>query len=142
MECVLGKEEPDVALRFGCPRQGLSKGLHAPAARRPRASCTRAVSRRISTELPALPDLSAAANRRSNRLVAWTSAPLSWFAVLREDQTYEGEVVELAQIAGVIRDGHASVRAQSAASDSFPCAIQIRALMAGMGRTSGKNPGR
>ena len=62
--------------------------------------------------------------------------------VLRDEQTHQGEVVELAQIVGIVRGGHASFPAQSAACDRSPCAIQTRAFIAAIGRTSGKNPGR
>jgi hypothetical protein len=57
--------------------------------------------------------------------------------MLREQHPGKGEVVELVQVARVVGGRHPSLPAQSAASGSRRCAIQIRALMVGMGRTSG-----
>ena len=105
---LLVKEEPDVALWFGCPRQGLSKGLPGLRSTPPRVlyeggqqadlDRTSGPSRRLGGCQQAV---------QQARCLDERSAVL--VPVLREDQTYEREVVELAQIAGVIRDGHASV---------------------------------
>ena len=104
----------------------------APAACGSRGGCRRArTSRRRSRS-------------RSSRPAASSSARgVRVCPVLREEQAHEGEVVELAADSWRrpwrTRLGPVPSRRPPTAS---PCAIQIRALIAAMGRTSGKKPGR
>ena len=59
-------------------------------------------------------------------------------AVLCDEQPHQGEVLELVQVAGVgPRRTAPRSPAQSAASDSLPCWIRMRAFIAAIGRTSG-----
>ena len=107
---ALVQEEPDVALRFGCLRRRPSRGLPGPAGRRPCASWTSACSRRISSETSGPASRLGGAQQpvqQTGRLDERAAVLVR--PVLREEQTHEREVVELAQIAGVVRGGHASV---------------------------------
>ena len=106
---ALVQEEPHVASGSGArPRPGprtAGPAADVPARRVPGpAACgSRAGFRRV-------PRSRRRRASRSNRPAAWSSAlGVVVCPVLRDEQTHEGEVVELAQIAGIVRGGHPSV---------------------------------